>query len=208
MHQGTGAEFSSNQREPSGPSSTSRSRLPMFQRSTGFAPPCPSKVMRSRVMLTSPVMNPLGFPLWESLSAAVEHQVAGREHRRPVDDGLGEVGPCVRACDGHAVVVHRIGDERPTVVLARLDQVEFVAAARPMLEFPEATVRREREAVRRADVPWSMSRTVSGWVRRTLCAHDGRGLGGLRVLGGSITGTDCAPFLPYFGLPGAGFRLG
>ena len=79
--------------------------------------------------------------------AAVEHQAARRENRRPVDHRLGEVRARVGTCNGHAVVVHRIGHKRPTIVFARLDQVELVAAAWPVLKLPQAAIRREREAV-------------------------------------------------------------
>lgn len=89
------------------------------------------------------------LPLREHF-AAIEHQVAGREDGRPVDHRLGEVGSRVGARDGHAVVVHRVGAQRPAVVLARLDQVEFVAAARPVLQLPQPAIRRKRDAVGRA----------------------------------------------------------
>ena len=81
--------------------------------------------------------------------AVVEHEIARRDDRRPVDHRLGQVRPRVRTRDRRAVVVGRVGDERPAVVLAGLDQVQLVAASRAVLEFPQPAVGRERQTVRR-----------------------------------------------------------
>ena len=76
------------------------------------------------------------IPLRENLSAVVEHQIAGRDHRHPIEHRLRQVGPRVGLGNGHAVVVLTIGHERPAVILALLDQVQFVPAGRAMLDLP------------------------------------------------------------------------
>src|SRR5262249_16705525 len=54
-----GFASSSNHSEPSGACSTSRIRLPTFQRSAVLAPPLPSKMMRFRVFVARPLIKPL-----------------------------------------------------------------------------------------------------------------------------------------------------
>src|SRR5579863_2333762 len=56
-----GLASSSIHSEPSGPSSTSRMRLPTFQRSADFAPPWPSKMKRLSEVVPIPPMKPLPF---------------------------------------------------------------------------------------------------------------------------------------------------
>ena len=79
----------------------------------------------------------VAVPLREGLGAAVKHQIAGSNHRNPINSRLGQVGPCVGACNRHAVVVLTIRDKRPAIILALLNQVQFVPAGRTMLELPQ-----------------------------------------------------------------------
>ncbi len=78
----------------------------------------------------------VAVPLGKSLCAVVEHQIAGRDHGEPIQRGLCQIGPGIRFGDRHAVVILAIGNERPAVVLALFDQVELVASARAVLDFP------------------------------------------------------------------------
>src|ERR1043166_9137407 len=136
----------------------------------------------------------VAVPLREGLRAAVEHQVAGRDHGYPIDDRLSEVGPGVVTGNGHAVVVHAIRDERPAVILALLDQVQLVAAARAVLDFPKLARGRKRHAVGRADAAgpgfrWRPVGAVEG-----VGADDFGGLGDFGVAGGSEerrVGKEC-----------------
>ena len=79
----------------------------------------------------------VAVPLREGLRAVVEHQIARRDHRRPIEHRLRQVGPRVGSGNRHAVIVVAKGDQRPAIILALLDQVQFVAAARAMLHFPQ-----------------------------------------------------------------------
>ena len=81
------------------------------------------------------------IPLGEGLRARIEHQIAGRDHRDPIERRFGEIGSRVVRSDRHAVVVHPVRHQRPPVVLALLDQVQLVAAARAVLDLPEFTGR-------------------------------------------------------------------
>src|SRR5947208_1190661 len=67
-----------------------------------------------------------------------------------VQDGIFVAGNIVRAeLHGIAVVVHAVGDEDPAVVLAGLNAIHFVAAARTKFGFPQfAGDRMNREAKR------------------------------------------------------------
>src|SRR6185437_785236 len=53
--------------------------------------------------------------------------------------------------DRNAVVVVPVGNQRPAIVLAGLDEVQFIAAARTVFNLPEPSIRRERQAIRSAD---------------------------------------------------------
>ena len=99
--------------------------------------------------------------------AVVEREVARRDDRRPVDDRLGQVRPRVRARDRHAVVVGRVGDERPAVVLAGLDQVQLVAASAGRARLPTAGRRARTPGRRACGDRWSRSPRASGSVRGT-----------------------------------------
>ncbi len=125
----------------------------------------------------------VAVPLWEGLCAVIEHQIAGRYNRRPIDHRLGQVGPCVGPRDGHAVVVLAIGDQRPAIVLSRLDQVQLIAAERAMLDLPQFARGRERQAIGRADAagPGFSRRQISAWER--IGAHHRRSFRGFGVFG-------------------------
>src|SRR5215470_5935962 len=75
-------------------------------------------------------------PLRKSFGAVVEHEVARRDHRYPIEDRLRQVGPRVGTGNRHLVVVLPVGDEWPAVVFALLDQVQLVAAAGAMFNLP------------------------------------------------------------------------
>ena len=45
--------------------------------------------------------EPVAVPLREGLRSAVEHQIARRDHRNPIDDRLREVGPRVGLRNRH-----------------------------------------------------------------------------------------------------------
>ena len=57
----------------------------------------------------------------------------GRDHWHPIQHRFREIRPRVGLGNRHAVVVVAVGDERPAIVLALLDQVQFVATARAVL---------------------------------------------------------------------------
>src|SRR5262245_44855161 len=76
-------------------------------------------------------------PLRKGLRAAVEHQTARRDHWHPIDHRLGQFRLAVGVRDRDAVIVLTIGDERPAIILAFLDQVQLVAATRAMLYLPQ-----------------------------------------------------------------------
>ena len=75
-------------------------------------------------------------PLRKSFGTAVEHEVARRDHRYPIEDRLRQVGPRVVTGNRHLVVVLAVGDDWPAVVFALLDQVQLVAAAGSMFDLP------------------------------------------------------------------------
>ena len=85
--------------------------------------------------------------------AGVESEAGGRDHRIPVIDRLLHallVGDAF--ADRRARIVDAVHDHRPAVVLALLDDVELVAAARTVLGFPQAAGPRiERQAFLAAD---------------------------------------------------------
>ena len=99
--------------------------------------------------------------------------------------------------DRHAVVVGGIRNERPAVVLAGFDQVEFVTALWAVLEFPQLAVGRERQAVRCAMTGAPRFRRCEVWPRERVGAHDGRGLRLLGVARWIDHGNQvAAPILP------------
>jgi hypothetical protein len=71
------------------------------------------------------------------LGSAVEHEIAGRNDWRPVEDRLRQIQPRVGIGNRYAVIVLAVRDERPAVVLALFDQIEFVAAGWPVLHLPQ-----------------------------------------------------------------------
>src|SRR5690606_1710143 len=76
------------------------------------------------------------FPFRESISL-IEVYTADGDGWHPIVSGLlhaffgGEFG------DWRTIVVHAIGDDRPTVVAALQDEIGLVAAARAVLDFPQ-----------------------------------------------------------------------
>src|SRR5687767_8852937 len=88
-------------------------------------------------------------PLREHLPL-VEHEIARSDNRRPVDHRLGKFRARVVTWNFYAVVVRRVRDLGPAIVLAGLDQVQLIAASRAVLEFPQPAVRCERETIRRS----------------------------------------------------------
>ena len=133
--------------------------------------------------------------------AFVEDQVARRDDGRPIDHGLGQVGARVGAGDRHAVIVGGVGHQRPAVILALLDQVQLVAALGAMLDFPQASIGREGQAIGRAmaGAPGLGRRQVRS--RESIGAHHRRGLGRFGIGGridqgngsraGLVRRTDC-----------------
>src|SRR5690606_33803198 len=87
----------------------------------------------------------LALPFGPQL-AGVEDEVAGRDHRVPRDRRLGEtvVGRVVG--DRRPAIVVAVRADRPAVIVARLDLVDLVAAARAVLEIPQVPVRVELQA--------------------------------------------------------------
>src|ERR1019366_2949317 len=108
---------------PSGATSTSRILWPTSQPPAVCAPPLPSKVMRMSAI----------------------------DDRAPIDPGLGQVRARIRTGDGNSVVVESVGGERPAIILAGQDQVEFIAATWAMFEFPQPSIRRKGETIGRAE---------------------------------------------------------
>ena len=80
--------------------------------------------------------------------ALIEAQPAGRDHGRPGKGGFFKFGARGVLGDGHAIVIDAVRDDRPTIIPARLDDVKLIAAARPHLDFPQHTLRVERQAER------------------------------------------------------------
>src|SRR5690606_34543966 len=78
--------------------------------------------------------------------ALVDDEAGGGDHRVPRDDGRLEFGARRVARDVAQVVVAAFRDLGPAVVLAGLDEVELVAAARAHLVRPEAPLGVEGEA--------------------------------------------------------------
>ena len=72
--------------------------------------------------------------------AGVERHAGGRDRRRPVLHRLLHAG--LRACRRRsaAAIIDAVADHRPAVVLARLDDVDLVAALRAVLLLPELAV--------------------------------------------------------------------
>src|SRR4051794_17196821 len=75
------------------------------------------------------------FPLREEV-AVIEGESTGRDHRSPVKNRLLMFVAAVVAWNWLAVIILAIADQRPAVILARLDQVQFVATFGSHLGFP------------------------------------------------------------------------
>jgi hypothetical protein len=63
--------------------------------------------------------------------ALVEHQISRRDDGRPIDHELGQIGARVRAGDRHTITVGSVRHQRPAIVLAGFDQIQFAAAPWP-----------------------------------------------------------------------------
>ena len=115
--------------------------------------------------------------------ARVDGQAARRDDRVPVVDRLLEPLGLRRLVDRLARILLAVADRRPAVVLAALDEVELVAAARAHLDDPQPVLRveRRREDVAVAERPdlraarpcastngLSFGTEPSGWMRTTL----------------------------------------
>src|SRR5260221_2502298 len=124
----------------------------------------------------------VAVPLREGFRTAVEHQVAWCDDRNPIGRRFRELGPGGGSGDRHLVVVHPVGDDGPAVVLALLDEVQLVAAARAMFDLPELTGGGERQAVGGADATRPGFRGREVGAGKGIAADHGRGLGGLGVL--------------------------
>src|SRR5690242_5442 len=83
--------------------------------------------------------------------------------------------------NGHAIVIVAIRDQRPAIVLALLDQVQLVAAARTMFHFPQFAGGRKRQPVRRPNAagPCFSRRQVGS--RKRIGGDYRRSFGGLGV---------------------------
>src|SRR6516162_5990699 len=71
------------------------------------------------------------LPLREHL-AVVEDEVSWRDNRCPIELRLGQIRTGIGARNGHAIIVDRVGDQRPAVVFARLDQIKLVPTSGAM----------------------------------------------------------------------------
>ena len=76
------------------------------------------------------------FPLWEQI-AGVEICTARSNRRHPIRERLLHAFLGSEVGHGGPVVIHAVGDDRPTVVEALLDEVELVAAARAVFDVVE-----------------------------------------------------------------------
>src|SRR5581483_7415560 len=90
----------------------------------------------------------IAFPRRETI-AGVERHAGGRDRGHPVPERLLHPGLRRRLVDLRAVIVDAIADHRPAVVLALLDEVDLIAAARAVLLLPQfAADRMKGEALR------------------------------------------------------------
>src|SRR5207302_6294082 len=89
---------------------------------------------RRHFAFAQPAYERVALPAWKAV-AAVEHETRRRNRRHPEDDRLLETGRGRRKA--RAVVVAAVADDRPAVVVARLQHVQFVAAVRTVFLFPD-----------------------------------------------------------------------
>src|SRR5262249_35191319 len=68
--------------------------------------------------------------------AGIKRDTRGANRRHPEDDGRLHVSPNRRFRDGRAGVFASIRGDRPAIIAARQDNVDFVATLRPVLAFP------------------------------------------------------------------------
>src|SRR6185295_2153247 len=74
--------------------------------------------------------------------ARIKHGTRGRNGGIPIVDRLLHASLVRADADFTAVIVASVADDRPTVVFARLGNVDFIAAAGAMLDGPEPPARR------------------------------------------------------------------
>src|SRR5438270_6166759 len=95
----------------------------------------------------------IALPLREQL-AVIDQQAGGRDDRIPEQLRRYEIRPARMWRDRHAIIVPPLRNQRPTVIPARRDQVELVAAPRAHFALPQSPPCVEGEAV---GVPMSAS---------------------------------------------------
>src|SRR5262245_21040137 len=89
---------------------------------------------RRHFAFAHPTDERVALPAWKAI-AAVEREARRRNRRHPEDDRLLEAGSGRRKA--RTVVVAAVADDRPAVVAARLQHVQFVAAVWPVFQLPD-----------------------------------------------------------------------
>ena len=134
--------------------------------------------------------------------------------RIDVDRGLhgqapgvpGQIRPC-RDWESARRYSSAIGDERPAIVLALLDQVQLVAAARAMLDLPQFAGGRKRQAIGRADAAGPGFRGRQVGAGKGIGADHLRRLGGFGVAGRIDQRNGGRAGLAEVGIAGGGFAV-
>ena len=145
-----------------------RSRTPCSRRSSPVTF-SPSSVSRTRICVASAADEQVALPCREQV-ALIERHAGGRDRRRPVLDRLLHAGLRRALVDLRAAVVDAVADHRPAVVLALLDDVDLVAAARAVLVRPQLAGRRmQRRALHIAVAVAPDFRLGVACARRTDC---------------------------------------
>ena len=133
--------------------------IPHIPALCGLRAPMAVKENADERLRLHPAHKSITVPLRKCLCAVIEHQVARRNHRRPIDYGLRQIGLCAGS-EWARRYSCAIGNQRPTIILALLDQVQFVAARGPA---PLPTIRRwVKKPCRRVRTPLAQ---VSAGVR-------------------------------------------
>src|SRR5712692_9429979 len=89
---------------------------------------------RRHFAFAHPTDKRVALPAWKAV-AGVEHEARRRNRRHPEDDRLLESGR--RGRKARAVVVAAVADDRPAVVAARLQHVQFVATVWTVFMLPD-----------------------------------------------------------------------
>src|SRR5262245_7380757 len=97
-------------------------------------------------------------------AAVVEGEPRRRDRRHPVPDRLLHAALLRALVDLGAAVVDAVADHRPAVILALLDKVDLVAAARPMLVLPQLS----GDGVERKPLGISVAVAPDLWLGRRL----------------------------------------